>query len=64
MEPTETCRITRYSLGVLSMAVLPNSKHLFAVDSGLSSDFLNWVLSAGLPNPDCDWSSPQVLDVL
>lgn len=61
MEQTETCRITRYSVVVLSKPLLPNSKHPFTPGSELSSDFLNWVLSAGLPNPDCDWSSPQVL---
>lgn len=49
---------------VLSTAVLPISKHLIAVGSELNSNFLNWVLSAGLPNLACDWSSPQVLDVL
>lgn len=63
MEPTETCRITRYSLGVVSMAVLPNTRELSAVGAGLSSHFLNCVLRAGLPNPDCDWNSPQVLDI-
>lgn len=49
---------------VLSTAVLLISKHLIAVGSELNSNFLNWVLSAGLPNLACDWSSPQVLDVL
>lgn len=64
MEPTETCRITRYGLGVLSTAVLPNSKHLVAVGSKLNSGFLTWVLSAGLPKPACDSNSPQILNVL
>lgn len=46
------------------MAVLLNSKHPIAAGSELNSDFLNWVLSVGLPNLDCDWSSPQALEVL
>lgn len=59
MEPTETCRITRYSVVVLSKPLLPSSKHLFTPGSELSSDALNWVLSAGLPNPDSTGALPK-----